>query len=48
MVGKADFPISGKQFILHFSGTPVSFFRLVEKYFSTEFFIPAGRNGFSG
>ena len=44
MVGETDFPASGNHFFL--SILSVSF-RLVEKYFSTKSFIPAGGNGFS-
>ena len=41
MVEETDFPARGNHFFVHFSGTPVSFLRLVEKYFSTKSFIPA-------
>ena len=49
MVEETDFPASGNHFFfLYFSETLISFFRLVEKYFSTKSFIPAGGSGFSG
>ena len=48
MAGETDFSTSGDHFFLHFSETPVSFFRLVEKYFSTKSFIPGGGNGLFG
>ena len=44
---KSIFRLGENIFLLHFSETPVSFFCLVEKYFSTKFFIPGGGNGFS-
>ena len=48
MVGKTDFPANEKHFSLSiFQRLPPVFFRLVEKYFSTKSFIPAGGNGFS-
>ena len=47
VVGKTNFQASGNHFFLHFVETPVSFFRLEEKYFSKKFFILAGGNGFA-
>ena len=47
MVGETDFPASEKHFFLHFQIILSVFFRLVEEYFSTKSFIPAGGNGFS-
>ena len=49
MVGEAGFPASENHFFfLHFLTLLSVFLRLVEKYFSTKSFIPAGGNRFSG
>ena len=49
MAGETDFPASGNYFFLSiFQRLLPFFFLLVEKYFSTKSFIPAGGNGFSG
>ena len=49
MVGETDFPTSGDHFFFSiFKRLPSVLFRLEEKYFSTESFIPAGGNRFSG
>ena len=48
MVGKIDFPASGKHFSSPFFRDSCQFFCLAEKYFSTKSFIPGGGNGFSG
>ena len=49
MVGETDFPASGNHFFFSIFQRHLSvFYRLVEKYFSTKSFTPAGGNGLSG
>ena len=48
VVGETDFRAGGNQFLFfNFQRLLKVFFRLLEKYFSTKSFIPAGGNGFS-
>ena len=47
VVGETDFPAGGNHFFLSFTEHLVSFFCLLEKYFSKLSFVPAGGNGFS-
>ena len=49
VVGERDFPASRNHLFLSVFQRLLSvFLRIVEKYFSTKSFIPAGGNGFSG
>ena len=48
MVEETDFRASGNHFFSPFFRLLSVFLNLVEKYFSTKSFIPAGGNGFSG